>query len=75
MNWILKCTIDAKILDIVNTTSDGLQLKENIYKSLLDGPLNGKYNSMIVKKCNAVHIRKKNIDYEYSLNGVVLESV
>jgi len=28
-----------------------------------------------VKKCKAMHIGKKNIDYEYSLNGVVLESV
>jgi len=29
----------------------------------------------IVKKCKAMHIGKKNIDYEYSMNGVVLESV
>jgi len=27
------------------------------------------------KKCKAMHIGKKNIDYEYSMNGVVLESV
>jgi len=28
-----------------------------------------------VKKCIAIHIGKKNIDYEYSMNGVGLESV
>ena len=28
-----------------------------------------------VEKCNAMHIGKKNIDYEYSMNGVVLEVV
>jgi len=28
-----------------------------------------------VKKYKAMHIGKNNIDYEYSMNGVVLESV
>jgi len=28
-----------------------------------------------VKKCKAMHNGKNNIDYEYSMNGVVLESV
>jgi len=28
-----------------------------------------------VKKCKAIHNGKKNIDYEYRMNGVVLESV
>ena len=73
MNWILKFADDTKIIGKINTASDGLKLKKDLQRLIRwSVEWQMQFN---VKKCKAIHIGKKNIEYEYSMNGVVLEVV
>jgi len=50
---------------IVNTASDGLKLQKDLRKPVeWSVEWQMQFN---VKKCKAMHIRKKNIGYEYSI--------
>jgi len=70
---VIKVADDTKIFGKVNTAFDGLNLQKDLQELIkwsVDWQM--EFN---VKKCKAMHFGKKNIDYEYSMNGVVLESV
>jgi len=73
MNWLLKFVDDTKIFSKVNTASDGLKLQKDLQK-LVEWSVAWQMQ-FNVNKCKAMHNGKKNIGYENSMNGAVLEVV
>jgi len=73
MNWIIKFADDTKIFGKVNTASDGLKLQKDL-QTLIKWSVDWQMQ-FNVKKYKVMYIGKKNIDYEYSTDDVVLESV
>jgi len=68
MNWILQFADNTKIFGKGNTAFDGLKLQKDLQTHIkwsVDWQM--KFN---VTKYKAMHIGKKNIDYEYSMNDI-----
>jgi len=70
---ILKFADDTNIFGKVDTAFDFLKLQKDL-QTLIKWSVEWQmeFNGIHVKKWKAMHIGMKNIDYEYSMNGVLV---